>query len=59
MRRIIRRPERIPEHRRSDEPGSKQLTSNDYLFLELLQNHHRQQKYQYMKQWWEEPENKR
>jgi hypothetical protein len=52
MRRLIRRLELIPEHKRSDGDAKPCLTRDDREFLDLLKKHHRQQKYLYMENWW-------
>jgi hypothetical protein len=52
MRKVIRRPELIPDHKRLEGPRPP-LTSDDRLFLDELKSYHSKQHFEYMRAWWE------
>ncbi len=53
MRKLIRRPELIPAERRRDAKKPNFLDDDDRMFINVLKVHHRKQKFQYMRKWWE------
>ena len=52
MRKLIKRPELIPAGRHID-PNKTDFLDDDRMFIKTLKKHHRKQKFQYMREWWE------
>ena len=53
MRKLIRRPELIPAERRTGAKKPNVPDDDDRMFINVLKAHHRKQKFQYMRGWWE------
>ena len=53
MRRIMRRPELVPEGGSETYKDTSTSSDDDKLFLRLLKRRHLHEKYGYMREWWE------
>jgi hypothetical protein len=56
MRKLTRRPELTPAGRQSV-PRKTDFSDDDRMFINTLKKHHRKQKFQYMREWWEKFKN--